>query len=258
MEIQVFSNAELGEVRTTVIDGKVMFVGKDVAKILGYKNTNDAIKKHIDNEDKGFAKCDTLGGMQELLIINESGLYSLMFSSKMPNAKKFKRWITTEVLPSIRKHGVYAVDEVLQNPDVLIQALTELKKEREEKAQLKETVAVQNQQITEMTPKAGYYDVVLNCKDVISTTEIAKDYGWSAKKMNSYLHEKKIQFKQGKIWLLYQKYAEQGLTSTKTSVYNGRDGISHSSIHTYWTQKGRLFIYELLKKDGILPTMERK
>lgn len=258
MEIQVFSNAELGEVRTTVIDGKVMFVGKDVAKILGYKNTNAAIKKYIDNEDKGVAKCDTRGGMQELVIINESGLYSLLLSSKMPNAKKFKRWITTEVLPSIRKHGVYAVDEVLQNPDVLIQALTELKKEREEKAQLKETVAVQNQQITEMTPKAGYYDIVLNCKDVISTTEIAKDYGWSAKKMNSYLHEKKIQFRQGKIWLLYQKYAEQGLTSTKTSVYNGRDGISHSSIHTYWTQKGRLFIYEILKKDGILPTMERK
>ena len=99
MEIQVFSNAELGEVRTTVIDGEVMFVGKDVAKILGYKNTNAAIKNHIDNEDKGFAKCDTLGGMQELVMINESGLYSLMFSSKMPNAKKFKRWITTEVHP---------------------------------------------------------------------------------------------------------------------------------------------------------------
>lgn len=258
MEVQVFSNADLGEVRTTVIDGEVMFVAKDIATILRYSNPRDAINKHVDDEDKGVAKCDTLGGIQDLTIINESGLYSLILSSKMPNAKKFKRWITTEVLPSIRKHGVYAVDEVLSNPDVLIQALTELKKEREEKAKLKETVAVQNQQITEMTPKAGYYDVVLNCKDVISTTEIAKDYGWSAKKMNSYLHEKKIQFKQGKIWLLYQKYAEQGLTSTKTSVYNGRDGISHSSIHTYWTQKGRLFIYELLKKDGILPTMERK
>lgn len=260
MEIQVFSNAELGEVRTIVIDGEVMFVGKDVAEILGYSNTRKALTDHVDDEDKmdGVTIRDSIGREQTPVFINESGLYSLILSSKMPNAKKFKRWITTEVLPSIRKHGVYAVDEVLQNPDVLIQALTELKKEREEKAQLKETVAVQNQQITEMTPKAGYYDVVLNCKDVISTTEIAKDYGWSAKKMNSYLHEKKIQFKQGKIWLLYQKYAEQGLTSTKTSVYNGRDGISHSSIHTYWTQKGRLFIYELLKKDGILPTMERK
>lgn len=258
MEIQVFRNAKLGEVRATVIDGEVMFVGKDVAEILGYQNGSKALADHVDEEDK--LNNDSLSslGQRGGWLINESGLYSLILSSKMPNAKKFKRWVTAEVLPAIRKHGVYAVDEVLQNPDVLIQALTELKKEREEKEKLKETVAVQNQQITEMTPKAGYYDVVLNCKDVISTTEIAKDYGWSAKKMNSYLHEKKIQFKQGKIWLLYQKYAEQGLTSTKTSVYNGRDGISHSSIHTYWTQKGRLFIYELLKKDGILPIMERR
>ena len=206
MEIQVFSNEELGEVRTTVIDGEVTFVGKDVAEILGYSNTRKALTDHVDDEDKmdGVTIRDSIGREQTPVFINESALYSLILSSKMPNAKKFKRWITTEVLPSIRKHGVYAVDEVLSNPDVLIQALTELKKEREEKAKLKETVAVQNQQITEMTPKAGYYDVVLNCKDVISTTEIAKDYGWSAKKMNAYLHEKKIQFKQGKIWLLYQ------------------------------------------------------
>ena len=245
MEIQVFNNAELGEVRTTVIDGEVMFVGKDVAEILGYQNGSKALADHVDEEDKLYNDSLSSLGQRGGWLINESGLYNLILSSKMPNAKKFKRWVTAEVLPAIRKHGVYAVDEVLQNPDVLIQALTELKKEREEKEKLKETVAVQNQQITEMTPKAGYYDVVLNCKDVISTTEIAKDYGWSAKKMNAYLHEKKIQFKQGKIWLLYQKYSEQGLTSTKTSVYNGSDGLSHSSIHTYWTQKGRLFIYEL-------------
>lgn len=258
MEIQVFSNAELGEVRTTVIDGEVMFVGKDVAEILGYQNGSKALADHVDEEDKLYNDSLSSLGQRGGWLINESGLYGLILSSKMPNAKKFKHWVTAEVLPAIRKHGVYAVDEVLQNPDVLIQALTELKKEREEKEKLKETVAVQNQQITEMTPKAGYYDVVLNCKDVISTTEIAKDYGWSAKKMNAYLHEKKIQFKQGKIWLLYQKYSEQGLTMTKTSVYNGRDGLSHSNIHTYWTQKGRLFIYELLKKDGILPILERR
>lgn len=151
-EIQVFSNSELGEVRTTVIDGEVMFVGKDVAKILGYSNTKDVIATHVDEEDRTVIQRSENTTLEipnrGLTVINESGLYSLILSSKMPNAKKFKRWITTEVLPSIRKHGVYAVDEVLQNPDVLIQALTELKKEREEKAQLKETVAVQNQQIT--------------------------------------------------------------------------------------------------------------
>ena len=167
----------------TTIDGEVMFVGKDVTEILGYQNGSKALADHVDEEDKLNNNESLLSlGQRGGWLINESGLYSLILSSKMPNAKKFKRWVTAEVLPAIRKHGVYAVDEVLQNPDVLIQALTELKKEREEKEKLKETVAVQNQQITEMTPKAGYYDVVLNCKDVISTTEIAKDYGWSAKK----------------------------------------------------------------------------
>lgn len=128
MELQVFSNAELGEVRTLVIDGEVMFVGKEVADILGYSNTQKAIRDHVDEDDKLTERIVLSGQNREAVFINESGLYSLIISSKMPNAKKFKRWITTEVLPSIRKHGVYAVDEVLQNPDVLIQALTELKK----------------------------------------------------------------------------------------------------------------------------------
>lgn len=129
MEIQVFSNAELGEVRTTVINGEPYFVGKDVAEILGYERPTKAVSDHVDSEDiDGVPIQDSIGRMQNTPIINESGLYSLILSSKMPNAKKFKRWVTAEVLPAIRKHGVYAVDEVLQNPDVLIQALTELKK----------------------------------------------------------------------------------------------------------------------------------
>lgn len=124
---------------------------------------------------------------------------------------------------------------------------------------LLETVAVQNQQIAEMRPKASYYDVVLNCKDLVAISVIAKDYGWTANRMNQYLHENGIQFKQGnKIWLLYKEYAEMGLTSTKTHTYNGSDGLPHSKPHTYWTQKGRLFIYDLLKKDGIFPIMEQE
>jgi anti-repressor protein len=118
------------------------------------------------------------------------------------------------------------------------------------------TIAIQNQQITEMKPKVSYYDVVLNCKDLISTSAIAKDYGKSAIWMNRYLHEKGIQFKQGDIWLLYQKYAENGYTSTKTHSYLGSSGEQHTKVHTYWTQKGRLFIYELMKSDGILPQIE--
>lgn len=122
---------------------------------------------------------------------------------------------------------------------------------------LETTVTVQKQQIAELQPKASYYDLVLNCKDLLSTTEIAKDYGKSAKWLNNKLHELGIQFKQGNVWLLYQKYAEFGYTSTKTHPYNGSDGQQHVKPHTYWTQKGRLFIYATLKNEGILPTIEK-
>lgn len=121
---------------------------------------------------------------------------------------------------------------------------------------LTEKVAIQEQQIIEMQPKVTYYDIVLNCKDLVPITTIAKDYGKSGQWMNETLHELDIQYKQGKIWLLYQKHAEQGYTSTKTSIYDGTDGKKHTAVHTYWTQKGRLFIYDTLKANGILPLIE--
>ena len=254
--LEVFKNEEFGEVRTVLIDNEPYFVGKDVAKILGYSNPRKALLDHVDNEDKGVTKCDTLGGMQELTVINESGLYSLILSSKLPNAKKFKHWVTSEVLPAVRKHGMYAIDDLIANPDLGIAALNALKEEREKNKKLEEKAMIQSQQISEMIPKASYYDVVLNCKDLVSIGSIAKDYGWSAKKMNKILHEKGIQFKQGEIWLLYQKYAEKGYTSTKTHTYLDSDG-QHMKVHTYWTPKGRLFIYDLLKKDDIYPNIER-
>ena len=258
MELQVFNNTEFGSVRTATVNGEVMFVGKDIADILKYTNTAKAIRDHVDEEDKLTERIVLSGQNREVIFINESGLYSLILSSKMPNAKKFKHWVTSEVLPTIRKHGVYAVDELLNDPDMLIAALTELKVEREKTKALMETVAVQNQQIVEMKPKASYYDVVLNCKDLVAISVIAKDYGWSANRMNQYLHEKGVQYKQGEIWLLYQKYAEKGYTSTKTHSFPGSDGNMHTKVHTYWAQKGRLFIYELLKDEGILPLIEQE
>lgn len=258
MEIQVFKNEEFGSVRTVNVNNEVMFVGKDVAEILGYAKPLNALSAHVDQDDslkQGLT--DNLGRNQETILINESGLYSLILSSKLPTAKKFKHWVTAEVLPSIRKHGLYAVDEVLSNPDVLINALTQLKAERAKNASLSQTIAVQNQQISEMQSKASYYDVILNCKELLAISVIAKDYGWSACKLNSYLNKKGIQFKQGEIWLLYQSYAGKGYTNTKTHSYPGNDGEIHAKVQTYWTQKGRLFIYELLKKDGILPLIER-
>ena len=260
-ELKIFENAEFGSIRTVEIDGTPYFVGKDVAEVLGYKNPNEAINEHLDSEDKLNSK--TLSSFEIELgqrggwLINESGLYSLILSSKLPKAKEFKHWVTSEVLPSIRRHGMYAMDELIENPDLAIKALTALKEEREKTKRLTETVAVQSQQISELKPKASYYDVVLNCKDLVSITEIAKDYGKSGRWLNEKLHELGIQFKQGsKIWLLYQKYADKGYTSTKTQTYNGNDGNVHTKVHTYWTQKGRLFIYDLLKEQGILPLIE--
>ena len=256
MELQVYKNAEFGSVRTTTLGGQSYFVGKDVAGILGYSNSRKALIDHVDEEDKGVTKCDTLGGKQDLIIINESGLYSLILSSKMPNAKKFKRWVTNEVLPAIRKHGLYATDDLIANPDLAIAAFTALKEEREKNKELMAAVAIGQQQIAEMKPKATYYDVVLKCRDAVNISVIANGYGWCALRLNACLHENGIQFKQGDIWLLYQKYAPNGYTKTNTHIYEDSKGIQHTKVHTKWTQKGRLFIYEQLKADGIYPQIE--
>ncbi|EGM8731049.1 phage antirepressor [Listeria monocytogenes] len=257
MELQVYKNAEFGSVRTTTLGGQPYFVGKDVADILGYANTRKALIDHIDEEDKDDVTIrDAIGRNQTMTAINESGLYSLILSSKMPNAKKFKRWVTSEVLPAIRKHGLYATDDLIANPDLAIAAFTALKEEREKNKELMAAVAIGQQQIAEMKPKATYYDVVLKCRDAVNISVIAKDYGWSAMRMNEHLHEKGIQFKQGDIWLLYQKYAPNGYTKTNTHIYEDSKGIQHTKVHTKWTQKGRLFIYEQLKADGIYPQIE--
>lgn len=257
-EMQIFKNPEFGSIRLIEIDGEPWFVGADICKALEIGNVPMALSRLDADEKNTISLTDGIPGNPNKTIVNEPGLYSLVLGSRKPEAKAFKRWITHEVLPAIRRHGVYAVDEVLNNPDMLIAALTELKAERAKTKSLQQTVAVQNQQISEMQPKASYYDVVLNCKDLVSVSVIAKDYGWSAKRMNQYLNEKGVQYRQGdKIWLLYQKYAERGYTNTKTQVFPRSDGTLHTSVHTYWTQAGRLFIYDLLKADGILPTMEK-
>ena len=258
-DIKIFENAEFGSVRTAEVDGKPYFAGKDIASALGYAETAKAIREHC----KGVSEIDTPtnGGVQKMKYISEGDVYRLITHSRLPEAEKFEHWVFDEVLPSIRKHGAYMTDDVLRRaitePDFLIKLATELKEEQEKRRALENTVAVQSQQITELQPKASYYDVVLNSKDLLSIGKIAKDFGKSAVWLNKWLHEQGVQYKQGEIWLLYQKYAEQGYTNTKTQTYNGSDGAVHTKVHTYWTQKGRLFIYDLLKANGILPLIER-
>ena len=147
-----------------------------------------------------------------------------------------------------------AIEEMWNSPEMIMKRALQIANGNIETLMIEN--AAQQQQIAELRPKASYYDIVLNCKDLLPISTIAKDFDWSAARLNSYLHEKGVQYKQSDIWLLYQKYAENGYTSTKTHIYDGLDGNTHSKVHTYWTQSGRLFIYELLKSDGIFPLIE--
>lgn len=250
-EIQIF-NFENNQVRTLNIDGQPYFVGKDVADVLGYSNTRDALNRHVEFEDKkdGVVIHDSIGRQQTPTFINESGLYSLILSSKMPNAKKFKRWVTSEVLPAIVHKGVYMTDDVIEkvikDPDFIIKLATELKEEKTKRL-------VAEQQVYELKPKATYYDLVLQNKSLLSVTQIAKDYGKSAKWLNEKLHELGMQYKQGSTWLLYQKYADKGYTQSTTHVIDE----CNAKLLTKWTQAGRLAIYQILKSKNILPLIER-
>ncbi|MGH2110085.1 phage antirepressor [Aerococcus urinaeequi] len=247
-EPQLF-NFEGNEVRTVVVDNEPYFVGKDVADTLGYARADNAIRNHVDDEDKLTHQISASGQNRNMTIINESGLYALIFGSKLESAKRFKRWVTSEVLPAIRKHGAYAtartIDDWLNNPDMMIKALEQLKTEREQRL-------IAEQQVNELQPKATYYDLVLQNKSLLSVSKIAKDYGKSAIWLNNKLHELGIQFKQGDTWLLYQKHADKGYTQSTTHVIDDEK----SRMLTKWTQKGRLFIYELLKDEGVLPLIE--
>ena len=256
-EIKIFTNENFGEVGAVELEGNTWFIARDVCRVLELDNSRQAISRLDEDEKNTVILNDGNRGNPNMAIINESGLYSLVLSSRKPEAKAFKRWITHEVLPSIRKHGMYAMDELLDNPDIAIEALTRLKEEREKRKELEFENKVQAQQIAELQPKATYYDLVLQNPDLISTSLIAKDYGLSGKALNKILHELGIQFNQGGVWLLYAKYQDKGYTSTKTTVFPRTDGTQGLSILTKWTQKGRLFLYDILKANGYIPLVER-
>lgn len=233
-----------------------LFLAKDVAEWIEHSDVS-MMMRNVDDNEKVTSNVCTLGGNQTAWFLTEDGLYEVLMLSRKKIAKQFKAKVK-EILKTIRKNGMYATNELLDNPDLLIEAATRIKAQREKISALETTVAVQSQQLAEAAPKVSYYDLILNCKDLISVSKIAKDYGMSAVRMNDLLRDMGIQFRQGNVWLLYQKYAAQGYTSTKTHEYIGSDGDNHAKTATYWTQKGRLFIYNKLKEKGIVPLIERE
>lgn len=254
-EMRIFENEQFGKVRTVVRDGEPWFVAADVCRALEIDRSQS---RRLDEDEKGVYSIHTPGGAQDVTIVNEPGLYSLVLRSRKPEAKAFKRWITHEVIPSIRKTGGYIAGENQMSDDELVaRALLMLKKKLEarnlELDQARGEIKQKDAQIQLMTPKASYCDLVLQAKEAVPISLIAKDYGLSARALNAMLHDMRIQYKVDDMWLLYQPLTKKGYT--KSVTYLTDSGVL--AMRTLWTQKGRMFLYEKLKEKGVLPEIEQ-
>lgn len=259
-ELQVFNYNEK-DIRTVKINNEPWFVLKDVCKILDLGSTSK-VAARLDDDEKGVTQIQTLGGKQKIGVVNESGLYHVMLRSDKPEAKPFRKWVTSEVLPSIRKHGAYATEATLENmisnPDFAIKLFMNLKNEQDMRKALEIENAKQKHILLELQPKAEYADNVLSATNGINITQIAKEYGMGAVKFNKLLHDLGIQYQHNKCWVLYDKHADKGYVISQTHYYINERGERCAKIHNKWTQKGRQFVYEKLKAIGIIPVKERE
>ena len=239
-EIQIFQNQEFGAIRTMSNEqGEVMFCGKDVALALGYKKPENAVAIHVESDDKTSTLIQGSGSnyKSQAIFINESGLYSLILSSKLESAKRFKHWVTGEVLPNIRKQGGYMIAKQGESDkDILARALqimqTAIKRRDEEIARLK--------------PRANYADQVLDSIDCITTTQLAEKLGMTDQELNRRLCEMRIQYWQSGQYMLYAKYARNGLAKSRTRMHTTTDGRLFTEVYLVWTERGREFIHQLL------------
>ena len=214
--IQIFKNETFGEIRTMTNEkGETFFVGKDVAMALGYSNPLKALRVHVDDEDKGVTEMGTPGGTQKVTFINESGLYSLILSSKLPQARAFKRWVTSEVLPAIRRTGRY---ELLP------------------------------QEVRLLGEQADYCQRVLQSVDCLTTTQIAKEMGMTAPDLYHWLVALGVIYWQSGQYMLYADYARMGLAKSRTRGRRNSMGVWHTSRYLVWTEEGRKFIHDVMKR----------
>ena len=237
MKNQIFKSKEFGQIRTCMVGGETYFVGKDVASALGYKKPENAIAIHVDKDDTlKQGGVDRLGRKNHVVFINESGLYSLILSSKLESAKRFKRWVTSEVLPAIRKNGRYELEQKIVETEMQC-------------CKLEATLISQK-------PLTDYARTILNSTQTVTVTQIAQDYGFGPVRFNQLLAHLHIQHKVGGQWILYAPFLHCGYVQSFSSYFVKPDGEVQVKLHTRWTQSGRLFLYEELKKAGILPLIE--
>ena len=216
-EIKIFTSDIFGKIRACQVNNQIMFVGKDVATALGYAKSRNALSVHVDEEDKKDALIQgPLGGTQKMTVINESGLYSLILSSKLPQAKAFKRWVTSEVLPAIRQTGKYELT---------------------------------SQQLRLLGEKAEYYDEVLQSVDCSTTTQIAKEMCMTAQELYRWLIALGILYWQSGEYMLYADYARMGLAKTRTISIKNRLGICHTQRYLVWTEEGRKVLHQIFQKE---------
>lgn len=240
--VKVFENEQFGKVRAINIDGESWFVGKDVAEALGYNDTDQALRRHVDKEDKLTRNFNGSGQNRKMTTINESGLYSLVLSSKLPTAKAFKRWITSEVIPSIRKTGGYIMgQEEMSDIELLSRAMLVAQNQ----------IAQRDSRIAEMEPVVDFAQRCLLAEGAVTTTSIAKNYGLSATKLNQLLKGLGVQYKVGNQWVLYSQYQDCGYTETRRTPIQKKNGEMVLVSETLWTPKGIEFIDQMLQTVNV-------
>ncbi|NKQ18401.1 phage antirepressor [Brevibacillus laterosporus] len=262
-QLQVIEQREvLGKGFTVYGDlDQPLFLAKDVAGWIEHSNPRSMLRT-VDESEKAkisYPVNNPYGGYQEeeQWFLTEDGVYEVLMQSRKPIAKQFKKQVK-EILKSIRKHGMYAKDEILDNPDLLLDVVTKLKDERDKRLTAEMKALALEQQVAEYEPKITYLDQILQSKDAVTITQIAKDYGMSGTKLNQILNEEGVQYKQNGQWLLYRKYHDKGYTKSQTIPIHHTDGSQSVKMNTRWTQKGRLFIHELLQKRNISAMIDRK
>jgi prophage antirepressor-like protein len=241
-EMMIFRNVEFGTIRTMSNEqGEPMFCAKDVALALGYKRPEDAMTQHVEIEDSVKHRVlDRNGKKRITTFINESGLYSLILSSKLESAKRFKRWVTGEVLPAIRKQGGYIVTKEGESEKEVMARALEI---------VKNTLQQRNEEIAKLKPKADYVDEVLDSITCVTTTQLAKELGMTAQELNRRLCEMRIQYWQSGQYMLYADFARQGLARSRTRKHTLKHGMVLTEMYLVWTERGRDFIHRLFNKN---------